>query len=49
MPLTRRQIYRRRRIVVFGGLFAVLAGIAYLPLTLFAPVAETAAALRRAG
>lgn len=45
MPLTRRQIYRRRRIVVFGGLFAVLAGIAYLPLTLFAPVTETAAAL----
>jgi D-alanyl-D-alanine carboxypeptidase (penicillin-binding protein 5/6) len=43
--LTRRQIYRRRRIVVFGGLFAVLAGIAYLPLTLFAPVTETAAAL----
>lgn len=42
MPLTRRQIYRRRRIVVFGGLFAVLAGIAYLPLTLFAPVSETA-------
>jgi D-alanyl-D-alanine carboxypeptidase (penicillin-binding protein 5/6) len=46
MPLTRRQIYRRRRIVVFGGLFAVLAGIAYLPLTLFAPVTETAAALQ---
>lgn len=45
MPLTRRQIYRRRRIVVFGGLFALLAGIAYLPLTLFAPVTETAAAL----
>lgn len=45
MPLTRRQIYRRRRVVVFGSLFAVLAGIAYLPLTLFAPVTETAAAL----
>ncbi len=45
MPLTRRQIYRRRRIVVFGGLFAVLAGIAYLPLTLLAPVVETDAAL----
>jgi D-alanyl-D-alanine carboxypeptidase (penicillin-binding protein 5/6) len=45
VPLTRRQIYRRRRIVVFGGLFAVLAGIAYLPLTLFAPVTETAASL----
>lgn len=45
MPLTRRQIYRRRRIVVFGGLLAVLAGLTYLPLTLFAPVTETAAAL----
>lgn len=41
MPLTRRQIYRRRRILVFGTLFAVLAGVAYLPLTLFAPVGET--------
>jgi len=41
MPLTRRQVYRRRRIVVFGGLFAVLAGITYLPLTLFAPVPTT--------
>ena len=41
MPLTRRQIYRRRRILVFGTLFAVLAGIAYLPLTLLAPVGET--------
>ncbi|QNO38725.1 D-alanyl-D-alanine carboxypeptidase [Protaetiibacter sp. SSC-01] len=41
MPLTRRQVYRRRRIAVFGGLFAVLGGIAYLPLTLLAPVAET--------
>jgi D-alanyl-D-alanine carboxypeptidase (penicillin-binding protein 5/6) len=45
MPPTRRQVYRRRRIVVFGGLLAVLAGIAYLPLTLLAPVAETAAAV----
>jgi len=41
MPLTRRQVYRRRRIVVFGGLLAVLAGITYLPLTLFAPVPTT--------
>lgn len=45
MALTRRQIYRRRRIVVFGGLFAMLASIAYLPLTLFAPITETAGAL----
>lgn len=41
VPLTRRQIYRRRRIAVFGTLFAVLGGIAYLPLTLLAPVGET--------
>ncbi|MBN9142100.1 MAG: D-alanyl-D-alanine carboxypeptidase [Micrococcales bacterium] len=45
MPLSRRQIYRRRRILVFGTLFAVLGGIAYLPLTLFAPVGETDAAI----
>lgn len=30
---------------MFGGLLAVLAGIAYLPLTLFAPVSETAPVL----
>ncbi|MFT4029124.1 MAG: D-alanyl-D-alanine carboxypeptidase [Protaetiibacter sp.] len=45
MPLTRRQIYRRRRVAVFCGLFAVLAGIAYLPLTLLAPVTVTEAEL----
>ncbi|PZQ91633.1 MAG: D-alanyl-D-alanine carboxypeptidase [Leifsonia xyli] len=45
MPPTRRQIYRRRRITVFGGLLAVLTGIAYLPLTLFAPVTVTDARL----
>ncbi|RQP09377.1 MAG: D-alanyl-D-alanine carboxypeptidase [Microbacteriaceae bacterium] len=45
MPLTRRQIYRRRRIAVFGGLFALLAGLTYLPLTLLAPVGETDAAV----
>ena len=39
MPLTRRQIYRRRRIAVFGGLALLVGGIAYLPLTLFAPLA----------
>lgn len=38
-------MYRRRRILVFGTLFAVLAGVAYLPLTLFAPVGETDAAV----
>ena len=40
MPLTRSQVYRRRRVLVFGGIFALLAGIAYLPLTLLAPVED---------
>jgi len=43
VPLSRRQVYRRRRILVFGGVFALLAGIAYLPLTLFAPVEDIGA------
>lgn len=38
MPLTRRQIYRRRRIAVFGGALVALATAFYLPLTLLAPV-----------
>ncbi|WBU38568.1 D-alanyl-D-alanine carboxypeptidase family protein [Homoserinibacter sp. YIM 151385] len=38
MPLTRRQIYRRRRAAVFGTLAAVLATAIYLPLTLLAPL-----------
>lgn len=38
MPLTRRQIYRRRRIVVFGGLGLALALLGYLPMTLLAPL-----------
>ena len=43
MPLTRRQILRRRRITVFGGLAIVLATGFYLPFTLLAPLhAETA-------
>src|SRR3954469_15683197 len=45
MPLTRRQVYRRRRIAVFGGL-AVALGIAfYLPLTLLAPLRAVDAVL----
>jgi D-alanyl-D-alanine carboxypeptidase (penicillin-binding protein 5/6) len=36
--LTRRQIYRRRRIAVFGGLGLLLTSLIYLPLTLLAPV-----------
>lgn len=37
-PLTRRQVYRRRRVAVFGGVAVVLASLGYLPLTLFAPL-----------
>jgi D-alanyl-D-alanine carboxypeptidase (penicillin-binding protein 5/6) len=36
--LTRRQIYRRRRIAVFGGLGLLLTSFVYLPLTLLAPL-----------
>lgn len=43
MPLTRRQIYRRRRIAVFGGALLVLSTAFYLPLTLLAPVKELTA------
>jgi D-alanyl-D-alanine carboxypeptidase (penicillin-binding protein 5/6) len=35
---TRRQIYRRRRIVVFGGLLLFLGVLFYLPMTLLAPL-----------
>jgi len=42
MPLTRRQIYRRRRIAVFGGGLVVLATAFYLPLTLLAPLRSVA-------
>jgi len=38
MPLTQRQIYRRRRIAVLGGGTLVLASGFYLPLTLLAPL-----------
>jgi D-alanyl-D-alanine carboxypeptidase len=40
--LTRRQVYRRRRVVVFGGLALVLATLVYLPLTLLAPLRAAA-------
>ncbi|MEJ3404092.1 D-alanyl-D-alanine carboxypeptidase [Rathayibacter sp. YIM 133350] len=46
MPLTRRQIYRRRRIVVFGGLVLVLAALIYSFSTLTASVPATAAELK---
>lgn len=45
MPLTRQQIYRRRRIVVFGGLALLLAVLFYLPMTLLAPLDRAAARL----
>ena len=45
MPLSRRQIYRRRRIVVFGSLALVLAVGFYLPATLLAPLEATAASV----
>lgn len=38
MPLTRTQIYVRRRIAVFGTLGALFAAGIYLPLTLLAPI-----------
>ena len=38
MPLSRRQILRRRRVTVFGGLGLVLGTAIYLPLTLLAPL-----------
>jgi D-alanyl-D-alanine carboxypeptidase (penicillin-binding protein 5/6) len=37
---SRRQIYRRRRIVVFGGLILALGTLFYLPMTLQAPLSE---------
>ncbi|CAO1651632.1 D-alanyl-D-alanine carboxypeptidase [Salinibacterium sp. NYA9b] len=43
MPLTQRQIFRRRRIVVFAVVGAVLATAFYLPLTLLAPLDEVSA------
>jgi len=43
VPLTRRQIYRRRRITVFGGAALVLGSLFYLPMTLLAPLSPAAA------
>jgi len=45
VPLSRRQILRRRRITVFGGLGLVLATAFYLPFTLLAPLHASAASL----
>ena len=38
MTLTRRQIYRRRRITVFGSIALALGAAFYLPMTLLAPL-----------
>ncbi|MES2169552.1 MAG: D-alanyl-D-alanine carboxypeptidase [Actinomycetota bacterium] len=38
MPLTRKQIYGRRRLAVFGGIAVVLLIGVYLPFTLLAPL-----------
>ncbi|MGG7463260.1 D-alanyl-D-alanine carboxypeptidase family protein [Plantibacter sp. YIM 135347] len=45
MPLTRRQIYRRRRLAVFGGLVAVLVVLIYGGGALARPVPAAAATL----
>lgn len=38
MQINPAQKYRRRRLSIFGGLAVLLTGLAYLPLTLLAPV-----------
>lgn len=38
VPLTRRQVYRRRRLTVLGGLALLLGTAVYLPTTLLAPL-----------
>jgi D-alanyl-D-alanine carboxypeptidase (penicillin-binding protein 5/6) len=43
MPLTRRQIYRRRRITIFGGLAVVLAALIYAVGAGTAPLPASAA------
>ncbi|MGV8857124.1 D-alanyl-D-alanine carboxypeptidase family protein [Rhodoglobus sp.] len=43
MPLTQRQIFRRRRIVVFSVVGIVLTTAFYLPLTLLAPLEQVSA------
>jgi serine-type D-Ala-D-Ala carboxypeptidase (penicillin-binding protein 5/6) len=46
VPLTRRQILRRRRITVFGGAALVLATAIYLPVTLLAPLSAASTSIR---
>lgn len=45
MPLTRRQVFFRRRLAVFGGGVIALGIAFYLPLTLLAPVQDVTAQL----
>lgn len=45
MPLTRDQVYHRRRVAFFGALVVILVAIAYLTGTGLAPVSARAAAL----
>ena len=45
MPLTQRQIFRRRRIVVFSAVAVVFSMTFYLPLTLLAPLDEIPASV----
>lgn len=47
MALTRQQIFRRRRFVVFGSLGLLLAVAFYLPMTLLAPLHPVAPVLAK--
>ncbi|MFT4122718.1 MAG: D-alanyl-D-alanine carboxypeptidase [Microbacteriaceae bacterium] len=44
MPLSRRQVYRRRRGMVFGGLGTALVAAFYLPFALLAPISPATVA-----
>ncbi|WP_166872114.1 D-alanyl-D-alanine carboxypeptidase family protein [Salinibacterium sp. ZJ450] len=46
MPLTRNQIYRRRRIAVFSSIGVVLGSLVYLPMTLLAPLTPATAVVQ---
>jgi D-alanyl-D-alanine carboxypeptidase (penicillin-binding protein 5/6) len=45
VPLTKRQTFRRRRIIVFSAIALVLSTAFYLPMTLFAPLSEVPASV----
>jgi len=47
VPLTRQQVFRRRRIVVFGTLGLLLAVAFYLPMTLLAPLRSVDAVIAK--